>query len=122
VGSILQFKKDNEASPSPGGLVSDASSKNHNERDSKPHVYGYWLEEIGIQTKDSIELVKKEKSFFGFRSVDNRFSHESPILLLNKAIVVFFGRSRTDEGGFIGLTILEVLVIDEFSSLIGTNS
>ena len=55
-----------------------------------PHVYGYWLEEIGLQTKNSIELVKKEKTFFSFRSVANRFSDDSPILLFNKAVVVIF--------------------------------
>ena len=55
-----------------------------------PHVYGYWLEEIGIQTKDSTELDKKGKPFFSFRNVDNHFSDDSPILLFNKAVVVIF--------------------------------
>ena len=86
-----------------------------------PHVNGYWLEENDIQTKDSIELVKKEKSFFNFRSLANRFSHHGPVLLVNKAVVVFLGRSRSGEGDFFGLTILEGLVIDEFSSVIGIN-
>jgi hypothetical protein len=102
-------------------LVSVASPKNHNETDSMLHVNGDCVKEIGIQTKNSIELVKKEKPFFSFRSVANRFSHNVSILLFNRAVVVFLGRSRSGEGDFFGLTILEGLVIDEFSSVIETN-
>jgi hypothetical protein len=42
--------------------------KNLDERDSMSHINVSWLEEIVIQTKESIDLVKKEKLFFSFRS------------------------------------------------------
>ena len=66
-------------------------------------------------------MVKKEKSFFNFRSLANRFSHHGPVLLVNKAVVVFLGRSRSGEGDFFGMIVPIKLVIDEFSSVIGIN-
>jgi len=45
--------------------------------------------------KDSIELVKKEKSFFNFRSGANRFSQHGPVLLFNRELSFFLeGRDR----------------------------
>ena len=77
------------------------------------------MEEIGIQTKDRIEFIQKEKLFFRLIATRaNRFSHDRPVLLFNIAVVVFFRRSRSGEGDLFGLTILEELVIDEFSTII----